>query len=195
MIINVRGIHGSGKSTVVRSLLKKLPDQRPVYGILGPRMPEAYRCLVPMKRPKSSTTLFVMGPYASEATCGGDYLTKKGVQATVEILERYSTMGHVIFESVLVSTRFMEPSIGAWMVRHKDEVLHATLDTTYDACFKSVMARQKRSIAKPADPKHIERQWIDFGRVTKRLTELGFRMEVCSRENAVQEILGWLSED
>jgi hypothetical protein len=41
-IINLRGTNGSGKSTIVSQVLVKFP-YKAVYGILGPRRPEAYR--------------------------------------------------------------------------------------------------------------------------------------------------------
>lgn len=188
MLINIRGIHGSGKSTVARKLLKEL-NGRPIFGLLGPKMPEAYVCTSPEKR-----RTYILGPYNTEGTAGGDYLTKRGVEKTVETLERYFALGHVIFESVLVSTRFMEPSIGAWMVKHKEAVLHATLDTSYEVCLKSVLDRQKRSVIEGTPPKHIERQWVDLQNVTRRLTGLGFRMETVSRGNAVTKVVTWLEE-
>jgi hypothetical protein len=186
MLINVRGICGAGKSWAVKGVLKKI-SATPLFGLLGPRMPEAYR-----GHTRHGEDIYVLGPYEGSATGGADYITKKGVTATVGVLEKYVQLGHVILESVLISTRFLEPSVGAWFLQHKKDVLHVTLDTPYDACLQAVLERQQRSIVEGTPPKHIERQWIDFGRVTKRLTELKFRMEYVSREDAVEKIVAWL---
>ena len=62
MLINLRGTHGAGKSTIVRALLDA-SVARPVYGALGLR-PEAYK-----KTFAGETRLFVIGPYTTP--CGG----------------------------------------------------------------------------------------------------------------------------
>jgi hypothetical protein len=77
LIIMVRGNHGSGKSTAVRSVLKQLGGGRSVFGVLGPRMPEAYHCRGPRR------VLRVLGPYESSVTSGCDYITKLGSRRRV----------------------------------------------------------------------------------------------------------------
>ena len=184
MIINVRGIHGSGKSTVVRTVLRHIPGVVPIYGILGPRRPEAYR--VPLK----NKPLYVIGPYESNATSGLDCITPQSIANAIKVCERYVGKGHLLFESVLISTRFLEPSFGAWCLKHKADIINLTLTTTYEECLAAVAARQKTSIVVGRGPaKHMEAQCKDIGRVTKKLVALGFRLEYVSREEAPTKIL------
>lgn len=202
MIIMLRGNHGSGKSTAVRNLMKLL-SATPVYGSLGPKYPEAYCCLHKTS-PKhvAGPPTFVLGPYQSEATCGFDYITKLGVKAATNFLEKYNQRcktthfgGHVLFESIMTSVRILEPSIGQWIKANKDRMLIATLDTTYEECYRSIEARKLKSIAGTKwNSKHLEGQQRMFERVTQQYTDMGFRMEVCSRANAPDKILGWLKE-
>lgn len=187
MIIFVRGNHGSGKSTVVRAVKDRF-DAKPIYGILGPRNPEAYKCVVDLGAP-----LYILGPYESTATAGGDYITKKGVIKTVETLERYSQKGHVLFESVMVSTRFMAPSIGGWLeTKSKDDFVAVTLTTTKAQAQQAINARQKKSINTAHASIHFERQQREFERVSVVLEEKGYRVVYASREEAPDTIMGLL---
>lgn len=184
MIINLRGTHGSGKSSVVRALLKRFECSR-IYGLLGPRTPEAYRCN------RFAKPFYVLGGYESPATAGFDYVTKKGIATAVKFTDGYARRGNILLESVLVSTRFMEPTMGAWFTTHKSEVINATLTTTQEQCLAAITDRRTRSVGH-ASSKHIERQYIDFGRVTARLEREGFRVEYVSRDDAVEKIVSWL---
>ncbi len=51
MILNIRGTNGSGKSTLVRAIMGMFP-YRPIYGILGPKKPEAYYLTLPKNKDK-----------------------------------------------------------------------------------------------------------------------------------------------
>ena len=42
MIIQLRGTSASGKSTIVRGVLKALGGGRPIFGAFGPRQPQAH---------------------------------------------------------------------------------------------------------------------------------------------------------
>src|ERR1044071_6153178 len=65
MLISLRGTHGSGKSTAVRTLMGQATC-RPVYDVLfGLRHPEAYE----LRLPHVARSIYVMGPY--QTPCGG----------------------------------------------------------------------------------------------------------------------------
>lgn len=184
MIINVRGIHGAGKSTAVRTVLGQLRGTA-IYGVLGFKKPEAYCCSLGKKE-----ILYILGPYDSPATTGLDVMTPKGIDLAIKCCERYVQRGHLLFESVLISTRFLEPSFGAWLLQHKKDVVNLTLTTTYDECVAAVLGRQKKSVVAGRGPaKHMNVQRADIERVTKKLVGLGFRMEYASREEAPKKIL------
>lgn len=195
MIIMIRGNHGSGKSTVVRSVMRQMLCN-PLYGDLGPKAPEAYCCLRRIS-PKhvAGPPTFVLGPYQSNATCGFDYITKLGVKAATILLEKYRLKGNVLFESILTSARILEPSIGRFVKAHKDEIIIATLETSLEECKQSIEMRGRASITGGGKgSKHLVDLDHAIQTCGKRYTELGYRMEYVSRENAPERILGWLKE-
>jgi hypothetical protein len=196
MIIMVRGNHGSGKSTAVRNAMKLFGTCTPLYGDLGPKAPEAYCCLraISLKHVAGPPT-FVLGPYGSSATCGFDYITKLGVKAATLLLEKYQKKGNIVFESIMTSARILEPSIGRFIKVNKDEVLIATLDTTYEECLRSVEERKRNSIAGNRwNSTHLAAQQHMIERVTGQYAEMGYRMEYVSRANAPEKILEWSKE-
>jgi hypothetical protein len=169
MIIMVRGNHGSGKSTVVRSVMQSMLCT-PLYGDLGPKAPEAYCCLQNIS-PKhvSGPPTFVLGPYQSNATCGFDHITKLGVKAATILLEKYRLKGgNILFESIMTSVRILEPSIEE---RKRVSVAGTKWNSTH-------LVAQQRMIE----------------RVTGQYIERGYRLEYVTRENAPEKILGWLME-
>lgn len=190
MIILLRGNNGSGKSTVVHQIKKRL-FCAPIYGVLGGRNPEAYRCQW-TTTPRSKTACYILGPYESTATAGGDYLTKKGVATLVDVLEKYRAAGNLLFESILTSIRFMEPTVGAWLEQHKSEVIAVTLTTTREQCMDAIKERRQSSIASSHSAKHFLDNHHRFELVTAKLLEKGFRVEYASRDEAAKLILGLL---
>jgi hypothetical protein len=194
MIIMVRGNHGSGKSTAVRNFMK-FTLATPLFGALGFKAPEAYCCLRKSSpdHVKGPPT-FVLGPYQTSATCGFDYITKLGVKAATEFLEKYrAKKGHVVFESIMTSVRILEPSIGKWIAAHKDELTIVTLTTTFEECEASIADRKTRSTSGASwNNKHLVAQQVMFERVTSQYEERGFRMEYVNRESAPEMILGLL---
>jgi hypothetical protein len=193
MIIMVRGNHGSGKSTVVRNVMQQMLCT-PIYGDLGPKAPEAYCCLRKIS-PKhvAGPPTFVLGPYQSKASGGFDYITSLGVKAATILLEKYRLKGNVIFESILTSARILEPSIGRFIKVNKEEVIVATLDTSFEECLRSIERRGKVSVAGGKGSKHF----VDLSRaiehVTGKYAAMGYRMEYVSRASAPEKILGWLA--
>ena len=204
MIIMLRGNNGSGKSTVVRNVVQQM-HSTPLYGARGPKIPEAYCCLHKTS-PKhvGGPPTFVLGPYESPQTTGFDCVIRLGMEAALALLEKYRVKatpfhafhgGHVLFESVFTSVRFLEPSIGKWLTTHKGDAIIATLDTTLEQCLSAIEERKKTSLAGTKwSSKYLEGNHKQFERVTAQYEELGFRMEYVSRENASEKILGWLKE-
>jgi hypothetical protein len=190
MIIMVRGNHGSGKSTVVRNVMQQMGLCTPLYGDLGPKAPEAYCCLRKIT-PKhvAGPPTFVLGPYQSNATCGFDYITKLGVKAATILLEKYRLKGNVLFESIMTSARILEPSIGRFIKANKEEIIIATLDTTFEECARSIEERKKTSVAGTKwNSTHLVAQQRMIERVTGQYTELGYRMEYVSRGMLVERV-------
>ena len=106
-IINLRQTSASGKTTIVCQLLEHTGSE-PLYGMFGRRQPEAVRIL-------GTRPLFAIGPYPA-AGCDS-VLSRAGVQGVIDLLEKYSAMGDVIFEGLIISSMF--GAIGEWLAARK----------------------------------------------------------------------------
>jgi predicted kinase len=130
MLVNVRGTHGSGKSTVVRTLLDH-PSLSQRYGLLGPSKPEAYRLSLDC----CSHDVFVLGPY--HTNCGGcdalDY------DIILDLIQKYEPHGHVVFEGALVSSAYGR--VGELLERHGQRSTIVFLDTPLETCLRRIEAR------------------------------------------------------
>lgn len=176
MIVNLRGPNGSGKSTIVKKFLAKGFEER--YGMLGPRRPEAYEVgLEGLKEP-----LFVLGPYQT-ATGGVDALGAPLIDF-LYMLEKYAKKGHVLFESVVISTTF--GAVGSWMTDHRDNVIVAYLDTPYEECIKALGQRGANQ-----GTAHVAEKVKSVTRTKVLMEEAGIRTELVSRDEAFDKIKGW----
>jgi hypothetical protein len=127
MLINVRGTNGAGKTTVIRELMALCPHKL-IYGVLGPRLPEAYLLMLPQP-------VYVLGPYL--IPCGGcDRIQPFAL--VPPLIEKYAQRGHVVFEGLLMSTFYGE--VGRLTEAHDSVVMF--LDTPLDVCIARVEARR-----------------------------------------------------
>jgi hypothetical protein len=201
MIINLRGNHASGKTTVMRTILAHFNHQ-PIYGMLGTKAPEAYyvdpnRSSTDRSDPEGGTPgralkkapFYVLGPYSGGPTAGCDYVTKRGMDATVALLEKYAQKGSIVFESILMSVRYGAP--GLWMEKRLKDVVVVILDVPLEECIRSLRERQSRSDFAGGE-KHIRIHQRQFENVQRRLKSLGYRLEYVKRDKAVSTIIGLL---
>ena len=185
MIISLRGTHSSGKTTVVKNLLKGLKT-KPIYGVLGPRRPEAYEV-----QRKKGKPLFVLGPYYGVPTSGADCITVGGLDILTGLIEKYRVRGNVLFEGILVSCTY--GSVGEYLALHKDEVVVAFLDTPLEVCLKGLATRQAVASRQGKTDKHLKEHFKRILRVRERMIGFGFRTETVSRDTAADQILSWLN--
>jgi hypothetical protein len=179
-VVNIRGTNGSGKSTIVKRFLQRYPYTE-IFGVLGPRRPEAYKVQLPGK------WLYVIGPY--HANVGGVDNLKDVVgcsEKLVELLERYRRQGHVVFEGVVLSTFY--GAVGDWLFGHRDQAVVVFLDTSFDNCLIGLAARQSGH----RGTKNVEGKIKAIESVCKRMIDLGIRTETISRDDAFEKIVGWL---
>jgi shikimate kinase len=160
LIYNLRGTHGSGKSTIVQQLLNKHPSTP-----LGPgKRPLGYEIRVEgLLRP-----LYAVGPYAT--ACGGCDAIQPYDTIWPRVLE-YAKKGHVIFEGALISVSV--GSIGLAMAARKDCVV-LYLDTPIEVCLERIQARRaKKGDLRPLDPKNTISKHISTERTKPKMEALG----------------------
>jgi hypothetical protein len=178
MIINLRGTSASGKSTIVRNLLYAKGNAfRNIYGVLGPRSPEAVHL--------PDRNLYALGPYP---VAGCDSVVGKlGVQGVIDLLEKYSAKGHVIFEALIISS--MYGAIGEWLRLHPPVII-ALLDVSLAECLAGLKERQGDRQKKA---KTIEAHYHNTFKVADDMNfNKKMRVEMLKREGAVEKILSWL---
>ncbi len=183
MILNIRGTHGSGKSTVVRSIIDRYPGVH-----LGPdNKPLGYRVNIPwLSRP-----LYVVGSY--KTACGGC----DGIQPYSLIWPRvveYAGQGHVMFEGALVSSSY--GNIGRDSTVYGDQFVFCFLNTPLKVCLERIMARRKaKGNDKPLDPKNTEYKYNNILKsIPKIRDEFKRRVLIIDYLRPVAQLLGVLRE-
>lgn len=133
MLISIRGNNGSGKSYIIQNLFGAVKATRPIYGILGPKNPEAYE----LHFPKVDKPTFILGPYQTRSG-GADCV--QPYELIVPMIEKFARRGHVIFEGSLITTVYGQ--IGECMSRWKANAVWLFLDTSLEVCMDRVEARR-----------------------------------------------------
>ena len=186
-LISIRGTNGSGKSTVVQGLLK-LGPAGPVYGVLGPKRPEAY--LVRYGE-YGKQRLHVLGPYHVPS---GGVDQVQPYDLILELIEKYAPRGHVVFEGVLVSSSYGR--VGRLMETYGQQAVMAFLSTSLEDCIKNVQKRRDaRADAKPFNPANLTTKYhqIVKSRV-KMLAEGKVRVVDLHPETALEQVVSLLEE-
>lgn len=178
MLINLRGTHGSGKSTICHTLLEA-NDARPLYGALGQR-PEAYEVTLAGK------TTYVLGPY--ETQCGGaDCIQPYAL--IVPLIEKYAALGgDVVFEGALISSCW--GAVGKLLESHGRGAVVAFLDTTVDECIARVQAlRAQRGNERPFNPANLIAKHASILRLKQKLDAAGIVRTIAVSSTAVVSFL------
>lgn len=155
-IVNLRGTSGSGKSTVVHTLLSRYAPEVDVvqhFGAKGNR-PLVYR--VPISQTRR---LFVIGPYASQ--CGGCDAITDYKNVLPPLLREYASRGDVLFEGLLISGGY--GSVGRCLGElegARNRVVFALLDTPLELCLERIAGRRAaRGVHEPLNPKNTEQKF------------------------------------
>ena len=182
MIINIRGTHGSGKSTLVRQLIERYEGKHLVGK--SPKKPNGY-LLVTFAGP-----VYVVGSY--ETACGGC----DGIQPYDTIWPRvleYHQWGHVIFEGALISSSY--GNIGRASEALGDQMVFAFLDTPLQVCLDRIKARRAaRGNTKPLDPKNTANKFKNCNdSITKIRDEFKRRVVVLDYRKPMPQLLALLA--
>jgi hypothetical protein len=184
-VINIRGTHGSGKSTVVRELMRASKICSPIYGVLGRKRPEAYR--LTMEGCPADT--FVLGPY--ETACGGCDAVQP-YALIPQLIEKYAARGSVVFEGALISSCW--GAIGEALERRGRNAAVLFLDTPLEVCVERVNARRRaRGDARAFDASKLAGKHARIARLKEEKAAAG-RVQALSVSDAtaVATIIGLL---
>ncbi len=185
MIINIRGTSGSGKSTIVRSIMSLYRSKNAVK-IKGRKQPIGYLC--PSDVQLDLPNLAIIGHY--ETPCGGcDTISK--VEDTFHRVRSGADAGfNILFEGLLLSANVK------WFQALKDDgyELHViALDQVpIDECIESINARRlaKKGPDKftPVNEKNTRTKHRGVELAMQKLAKGGVPVYSCNRETGLQKV-------
>jgi len=184
MIVSVRGTNGSGKSTLVRTLLDKYKGV-PIYGLLGPRRPEAYKLeILGIQKP-----VYILGSY-HVASGGCDQI--QPYDLILDLLAKYAALGHVLFEGVIVSSSYGR--VGRLMETFGKEAVMAFLDTSLEQCIANVQKRRDtKQDAREFDPANLTTKYNQIMKNKVKIAEEGkLRVEHITMKLGSAQVVGFL---
>lgn len=183
MIINIRGTHGSGKSTVISNILDRYESS--VESLDERGRIRGYEVRIPFLQ-KST---FVVGSYKN--ACGGC----DGIQPYSLIWPRiveYVERGHVLFEGALVSSSY--GNIGRASEIYGDDMVFAFMDTPVETCIEWIKKRRAlKGNTKEFNPKNtISKHECVARSIPKIRDEFNRRVVILDHRKATSQVLGLL---
>lgn len=188
MIINIKGTSGSGKSTIVREIVKCYTGTKVAKFIDGRRQPIGYI----HNREGDGPALEVIGHY--ETPCGGCDTINKLDEVFERVRAAHAEGRDVLFEGLLISADFNRTH-----ALHEDglPLLVVGLDSVpLDVCIESVNERRRAKRgpdAPPVNPKNTESKWKGTKKTMEKLREHGVAAPSVHREQAIGLIKGALN--
>jgi len=170
VVYNIRGTSGTGKTTLVREIMARYEERKPIF-IEGRKRPIGYV----LTRPRHSFVtrpLFIVGSY--ESVCGGcDTITVR--TDVYKVARQYHAAEHdVIFEGLLCSDECNHT-----MQFHIDgiPITVVALNTPIEVCLERVNARRraKKPNAEPVNPKNTIAKARTMAKVMERFKAAGMR--------------------
>jgi uridine kinase len=185
LVYNVRGTNGSGKTTIVRGIIKASKAEPLAWRTRA--KPEAYGGKLDGKR------IAILGSY--ETVCGGmDTITD--INEAAEIIVRYATSRKfdlVLYEGLFIS--HMIGTVGRAITPFKDRVTLAFLDTPLDTCISRVVGRRlERGNANPFDPKNVVRDFDAVRNCRRNCIAQGFQVLDLDHKKADKLVRSHLSK-
>lgn len=180
MIIDIRGTHGSGKSTVVHSILGEhlhvpIEDSQGHVGYFV-----------------SSLNLSILGKYATD--CGGC----DGIKTADEVCRRVRMLHdegktNVMLEGILVSHTFQRYHD---LANELGDYRFFFLNTPLKTCIARVKGRRlRKGNTKPFNPKNLIHDWHQiWERTQDKMREAGHNVQILDWKNPMPQILEELNE-
>jgi hypothetical protein len=179
-IVNIRGTHGSGKSSVVNAILTK-------YGAQPESLSPKGKILATVTQlPGQALPLYVVGRY--ETACGGC----DGIQPYSDIwprVQRLAAKGHVLFEGALIASVY--GSIGTASEEYGDDFVFAYMDTPLDVCLDRIARRRAaKGNFEPVNPVSTTAKHVGIERqIVKVRDVLGRRVVVLDYNKPIMQVL------
>lgn len=186
-IVNIRGCNGSGKTTIVRRFLERLPSL-PLGG--KPGKPAGYQ--INANEWGIGLPIYVVGSY--ENTCGG----ADGISTQEEIATRVVSAveyGHVLVEGLLMSKSSAGGHVAPILKDHG--AIFAFLDTPWEVCLERVLGRRAAAgNDKPFDPeKTMKTAYEQCHRSYELLSEAGgYDVRWLNWEDPITQVVAYLKE-
>lgn len=185
MIVNIRGTHGSGKSTIARKIRDRYSTVIPTM-MPWRKRPFGYTCKQP-----DLPDIWIPGHY--DTPCGGCDSIGAVADMFAAIDEHANGGEFVLFEGILA--QHSVPRV----LGIKDHNVHVIcLDIPVDDCKAAVDSRRAEKGKPPLAHYHsIEHESRSLRSSAKRLTEAGIAVYWLNREAAEKkalELLGWSLE-
>ena len=180
IIMKLAGTNGSGKSTVVHTLLQQYKWEALSTTAKGD--PDDYLIKIPGKR-----RLVVLGRYTTQ--CGGC----DGIQPYAEIVRRVwqyaATDHHIFMEGLLISGY---GSLGkAFDQMPERRIIYAAMDTPLEECVRRVLARRKaKGNDKPFNRGNLDFKWLAVRRSMEMLAGIDKETLWVDHKRAVEQVLG-----
>lgn len=177
MIINIRGTHGAGKTTVVRETMRQYANQSPMH-LSGRTRPVGYLL---EHSPIGLRDVFVTGSYEN-ATGGCDTISK--IEVIFDQIKRQAAERDVLFEGILA-----QHSLPRLVEASKITETHViVLDTPLEVCIASVQARRnERGDTRPLNTSNIEKEHKSVLSALRRLRlESGIKTHHVGRQAALE---------
>lgn len=189
VIVNLKGTHGSGKSSVVRALIAHCGM---VAKLRFNNKEAGYRCRY------GEQPLFVLGKY--KTACGGidaSFSYKGAADDVMRCLELLAAKGHVVCEGVAMSMYGFErlANFADSQKAKGNKVIFALLDTPVELCVERVRQRRREvGNRKPFNPEKLLDKYASIHRAQERLRAAGYAARVLPHEEPLQTLLRWFEE-
>ena len=190
IIIAIKGTNGSGKSSVVRSLIAYLGK---AATLRFNQRESGYRCRY------GDGALFVLGKY--KTACGGldSSFSYKGAADDVMLcLDTLAAKGHVVCEGLIAVSNYGFARVTRFVDEQKakgNHVIFARLDTPVELCVQRV--RERRRLAgnpKPFNPEHLLEKHEALLCIQEKLGQAGCDARILPHEEPLQTLLRWFEE-
>lgn len=180
MIIQIRGTSGSGKSTIVRNVLKS--GQAVRFKRQGRRQPVGYL----VRRSEGQEPIAIPGHY--ETACGGCDTLPSYDDTFALVRQGRAQTTCVLFEGLLVAEE-----VNRTVELHKDypgELVVIQLTTDVETCLESIRARRAaRGDTRPLKEDNTRNRVKTIEKACEKLREAGVRVIQADRDEAARLVL------